>query len=174
MPRPMARSRPASVRSAVARDQRARDHERRRRGDERKPRIRRDLVEGMLPGERSARDQHHVVRERDHRGGADAQRRVAGVEGVCRDRESRGPSAFVRTIGPETHQGRAGERFDRNVAEREAVTGLAEYLTGAAIVVRGQAVEEPRKRDTTVRIDRMPRNGTACPQVERAPKLQPP
>ncbi len=172
--RPIARSRPASRQNAVARDRRARDHERHRRRDERKPRLRRHIVERVLPRERAARHQHHVVAERDHAGGADAERRIADLERVRRDRERRSPAALVRAIGPQADKGRTRERLDRDIAERKAIAGFAEDLAGAAAVVRRQAVEETREarqcgwcRSSAKQL---------APPARRlsAPKLQPP
>ena len=127
---------------------------------------RRHIVEGVLPGERTARDQHHVVPERDHAGGANTERRVAGLEGRARDIERRKPAALRCRIGLHPHPGRTGERLDREIAEREAVAEFAEDLSGVAVVVCGGAVEEARERDQPIRRYRMGRIGTAGAQVE--------
>ena len=93
--RPMARSSPASASSAVARDRNARDDEAAPVRLERECRGRRHAVEGVLPGGRCARDQHHAVADRDHAGGADAERRIADLE-CCWPHAERGRARPAR------------------------------------------------------------------------------
>src|SRR5213075_2551148 len=62
----------------------------------------------------------------------------------------------------------AGERLDREVAEREAIAGLAEDLSGVAVVTRKCAIEETREHDGAVGVDRVERVGRARAQVHRA------
>ena len=83
--RPIARSSPASA----SRLSRAIGTPAITNGDaaqlERERRGRRHAVERVLPGGGGARHQHHAVADRDHAGGADAERRIADLEIVRRD-----------------------------------------------------------------------------------------
>src|SRR4029077_14296184 len=66
------------------------------------------------------------------------------------------------------HEGRARERLDRDLAERDAVAGLAEDLSGAAVVMPGRRIEEPRQRDDAAGVDGVPRISRAAAQPECA------
>ena len=152
----------------ITRDRHAGDREGCAGVQEGEPRARRHTVEGVLPGERGARDQHHVIRQLDDARGTDAERGVADLERVGCNIERRRSAALGRRVGVEPDPGAAGERLDRDIAERETVTGLAEHLRGAGIVARGRAIEEARERDGAVGVDAVRRIGAAGAQVERA------
>src|SRR6185436_18004600 len=110
--------------------------------------------------------QDHVGPERDHAGGADTERRVADLEAVRRNTERRSPTPFVERIGREMHPGSTREWLDRDPPEREAIARLTKDLSGAAVVMTVRTIEEARKRDRTVGIDRVPRIGAATAQPE--------
>ena len=92
---------------------------------------------------------------------------VAGLFGVAQARERRGPAGFGEPVCPGLHPGEARERLDGDAAEREAVADLAEYLSGAAVVVRGGAVGEAGEQNRARRVDAVMRIGRARAQVER-------
>src|SRR5262245_30908146 len=64
------------------------------------------------------------------------------------------------------HPSPAGERLDRDLAERDAIADLAEDLPRAALIVRDRAIEEAREDNRAVGVDRVPCERAGCAQIE--------
>ena len=84
--------------------------------------------------------------DREHAGGANAERRIADLDLLPRRSAARRRVRSRASVRRLTHAAPANGST-ASLPKRKAVAGFAEDLPGAAVVARGRVVEEAREHD---------------------------